>query len=64
MEGTLSGKKQQAVRVMLHHAAMELFTKNGFDSTTVEEIAEAAGVSKRSFSDISKPKLIFWPKAS
>jgi AcrR family transcriptional regulator len=49
MEGTLRGKKQQAVRVILHHAAMELFTKNGFDSTTVEEIAEAAGVSKRSF---------------
>ena len=49
MEGTLREKKQQVVRDTLHQAAMELFTKNGFDKTTVEEIAEAAGVSRRSF---------------
>lgn len=28
---------------------MELFAQNGFEETTVEEIAEAAGVSRRSF---------------
>lgn len=49
MESGLRERKQQVVRDALHHASIELFTKNGFDATTVDEIAEAAGVSRRSF---------------
>jgi AcrR family transcriptional regulator len=47
--GTLQKLKQQVVREAIWNAAIDLFTKQGFDETTVEDIAEAAGVSRRSF---------------
>jgi AcrR family transcriptional regulator len=42
-------RKQQVVRDAIFEAAIELFALKGFDETTVEEVAEAAGVSRRSF---------------
>lgn len=46
---TLMARKQQLVRDAVSDAAIELFAAKGFDETTVDEIAEAAGVSRRSF---------------
>jgi AcrR family transcriptional regulator len=48
-KATLQVRKQQLVRGAIYEAAMELFGKKGFDQTTVEEVAQAAGVSRRSF---------------
>ena len=48
-EDTLKIRKQQMVRKAIHDAAIELFTEKGFEETTVEEVAQAAGVSRRSF---------------
>src|ERR1700689_1428031 len=46
---TLQVRKQQLVRDAIYDAAIELFAVKGFDETTVEEVAQAAGVSRRSF---------------
>ena len=35
--------------VRLQHAALELFASRGFDHTTVSDIAEAAGLTERTF---------------
>jgi AcrR family transcriptional regulator len=48
-EDSLQFRKQQMVRSAIYHAAIGLFAARGFDQTTVEEIAQAAGVSRRSF---------------
>ena len=48
-EDTLQVRKQQLVRNAIYDAAIDLFAKKGFDETTVEEVAQAAGVSRRSF---------------
>jgi len=45
----LQVRKQQLVREAIYDAAIELFAVKGFDETTVEEVAQAAGVSRRSF---------------
>jgi AcrR family transcriptional regulator len=45
----LQARKQQVVRDAIHDAAIELFAAKGFDQTTVDEVAEAAGISRRSF---------------
>ena len=42
-------RKQELVRDTIYDAAIDLFAAKGFDETTVEEIAQAAGVSRRSF---------------
>jgi AcrR family transcriptional regulator len=42
-------RKQQLVRDAIWDAAIELFAEKGFDETTVDDIAEAAGTSRRSF---------------
>jgi AcrR family transcriptional regulator len=46
---SLKARKQQVVRDALSVAAEELFLKQGFDETTVEQIALTAGVSRRTF---------------
>src|SRR4051794_41184615 len=46
---TLQARKQQLVRDAIWDAAIDLFSQKGFDETTVDDIAEAAGVSRRSF---------------
>jgi len=45
----LKSRKQELVRNAILDAAIALFEKKGFDRTDVAEIAEAAGISKRSF---------------
>ena len=46
---SMQGRKQQLVQGIIWDAAIEVFTERGFEATTVEQIAEAAGVSRRSF---------------
>lgn len=45
----LRERTRRAVRKELQTVAIGLFLKQGFDATTVEQIAEAAGLSRRSF---------------
>lgn len=45
----LQARKQEVVRDAILDAAIEIFATKGFDETTVEEVAQAAGVSRRSF---------------
>ncbi|WP_298212502.1 TetR family transcriptional regulator [Ferrimicrobium sp.] len=42
-------ERKERTRRMLAEAAAELFVVKGFDHTTVEEIAQAAGISPRTF---------------
>jgi len=49
MTKNLQSRKRQIVRDAIYDAAVELFAKEGFEQTTVEEVAEAAGISRRSF---------------
>jgi AcrR family transcriptional regulator len=46
---SLKVRKQQVVRAALSAAAEELFLSRGYEKTTVEQIAQAAGVSRRTF---------------
>src|SRR3954454_14163508 len=46
---TLQARKQLLVRDAIWDTATDLFTDKGFDATTVDDIAQAAGVSRRSF---------------
>jgi len=41
--------KQELVRDAIYHAAIDLFTRNGYNETRIDQITEAAGVSQRSF---------------
>lgn len=43
------GQRQQALRSALISAGLERFHKQGFDATTADEIAQAAGTSRRTF---------------
>ena len=46
---SLGSRKRQFVRDTIFEAAVDLFAARGFDDTTVEEVAQAAGVSRASF---------------
>lgn len=46
---TLIERKRHAVRAAISEAAQELFVSQGFDVTTVDQIAAAAGMSRRTF---------------
>jgi AcrR family transcriptional regulator len=48
LEG-LRDRTRRAVRAELAAIALDLFAERGFEETTVEEIARAAGLTKRSF---------------
>ncbi|OHV76604.1 TetR family transcriptional regulator [Rhizobium sp. LCM 4573] len=54
-------RKRRQTRDRIQQAAMTLFLERGFEETTVEDIAEAADVSKRSFFDYfpSKEDVVF-----
>jgi AcrR family transcriptional regulator len=41
--------KRKFIEDAIYNAAIDLFARQGFDETTVEAIAQAAGVSRRSF---------------
>jgi AcrR family transcriptional regulator len=45
----LSERKREAVRAHLTEVALDLLTDRDFDSVTVDEIATAAGISRRTF---------------
>ncbi|GLY29730.1 TetR/AcrR family transcriptional regulator [Kineosporia sp. NBRC 101731] len=46
---SLRERTRRAVHAEITSTAMRLFRENGFDATTVEAIAAAAGISRRSF---------------
>jgi AcrR family transcriptional regulator len=49
MADTLRDRTRRAVRAEIAEAAVALFAERGFDETTVEDIARAVGMTKRSF---------------
>lgn len=46
---TLRERTRKAVHAEITDTALRLFTERGFDNTTVDQIAEAVGISRRSF---------------
>jgi AcrR family transcriptional regulator len=46
---TLRERTSRAVRAEIARSAMRLFVRQGFEATTVDQIVEAAGISRRSF---------------
>ena len=46
---TLQARRQALTRDAIWDAAIDLFAQKGFDETTIDDIAQAAGVSRRSF---------------
>jgi AcrR family transcriptional regulator len=48
-KATLQSRKRQFVRDAIFDAAVEIFSEKGFDETTIEDVARAAGVSRASF---------------
>ncbi len=46
---SLRERTWRAVQAEITAAAMPLFTERGFEATTIDQIAEAAGISRRSF---------------
>jgi len=49
MAKSLTSRKQEFVRDSIYDAAIDLFVRKGFMETNVEDLAQAAGVSRRSF---------------
>lgn len=47
--GGQPGRRRVTSRADLEHVAFELFAANGFEQTTVEDIAAAAGIGRRTF---------------
>lgn len=45
----IRARKRLGTRARVTDAAMALFLRQGFDATTIDEIAAAAGISRRSF---------------
>jgi mycofactocin system transcriptional regulator len=44
-----AGRRPVTSRPEIEHIALELFTEHGFDTTTVDDIAHAAGIGRRTF---------------
>jgi len=49
MSGNLHEQKRRSTRDALRRAALDRFAKDGFANVTVAELAEAAGVTQRTF---------------
>jgi TetR/AcrR family transcriptional regulator, regulator of mycofactocin system len=43
------GRRRITTRAEVEHAAFELFADRGFERTTIDDIAEAAGIGRRTF---------------
>jgi AcrR family transcriptional regulator len=56
------GRWEPDARARLQQAALALYTERGYDETTVAEIAERAGLTKRTFFRYFKDKreVLFW----
>ncbi len=48
-ESTRAGRPSATTRGELERVALRLFTERGFDATTVDDVAEAAGIGRRTF---------------
>ena len=46
---SLQAAKRRVVSEAIWHAALDLFAAQGYATTTIEQIADAAGVSRRTF---------------
>lgn len=46
---SISERKHRFVQTEINETALKLFVERGFDQTTVDEIAQAAGISRRTF---------------
>jgi AcrR family transcriptional regulator len=42
-----TGRPRAALRAVLERLGFELFAQQGFDGTTVDDIADAAGIGRR-----------------
>src|SRR5262252_5773280 len=49
MTKELAVRKQELVRKAIFDAAIDLFIRNGFNETTIDQVAKTAGISQRSF---------------
>jgi len=49
VKASLRNRKRQFVTDSIFEAAVEIFSRKGFDETTIEDVAAAAGVSRASF---------------
>ena len=48
-ETDLAADQRAGVRARVEEAALDLFTRRGFDDVTSDEVADAAGISRRTF---------------
>lgn len=48
-KSTQKGRPPVTSRAELEQVALDLFARHGFEATTVEDIAEAAGIARRTF---------------
>jgi mycofactocin system transcriptional regulator len=48
-EGATRGRRRATSRAELEHVAFELFDSHGFEQATVDDIAAAAGIGRRTF---------------
>ncbi|NBB53276.1 TetR family transcriptional regulator [Rhizobium sp. CRIBSB] len=62
---SLRERKRAETRTRVHDAAMALFARQGFEATTLDDIATAAGVSRRSLFHyfVSKEDIVLSAKA-
>lgn len=44
-----AGRRPLTTRSEIEHVALDLFTERGFDNTTVDDVAQAAGIGRRTF---------------
>ena len=49
MSGVRPGRRPVTSRSEIEHIALEMFSEQGFEHTTVDDIAHAAGISRRTF---------------
>ena len=60
---SLRDRKKDRTRRTIQSAGLQLFAQNGFQATTIEEVAAAADVAPRTFFRYfpTKEEIVFWP---